>query len=827
MARTTIDYGIDLGTTNSAIAVAEGASAEVIRNRFGDEITASAVWRDAPGSLVVGNAAYDAAGRDPENVALRFKRFMGEDRPHVFPRDGTSLPPEALAAEVIRTLLDGAESRYGERPGAAVVTVPADFELHQCQATEHAARLAGLEACLLLQEPVAAAQAYCYQDETEQAYWLIYDMGAGTFDVALLRIEGGTPRIAGQRGDSYLGGLRIDEEIVRQCLAPGLQREYGLRVDALSQAQQIVLRQCAEKAKKQLSSPSARSAQCLETLQTGNKRGVVLVDYTVTREALDGILTPIVLRSVRICRDLLAEHHLAPGQVAKLILVGGPTYSSTLRNILADPTEGLGIPLETRFDPMTVVARGAAIWASTQPLRAASVPAAAGTYTVSFPSWPTLGDEDELEIHGRVEFRGAGGQVAGFTVEFANENSSIGWRSGRFAVADNGAFRAVLQAEKGAQNVYRVALRDGRGALQPCATIPPALVHNRGRLIEGSQLTHSVGVGLADGTVTWIALRSETLPVCAKVPLSTAWQVLRERSGDRIIIPLVEGESERASRNHEVGAVVIPASELPRDLPANTEIWLQVDIDLSRLVTATADVPAINRQFQQVIDLQGIQPLAPAEVEHRAEAALQRLDEIEKEVGDQSFPVPDSLERVHADSLRAELEQTMGSVETSPDAARLVESRSRELQSRLDAADLELAPARAARAVAWCRTVAAQYGTDEERAHLADLDARLHQYLAMDPPPTEAIDGLREEAVEAACGALDRADILPQWHFEYLEKQIYEPHGRAEALGLIERGRQALRNRDYAELRRMNAGLARLLPRPPSPASTVLGRYRH
>ena len=152
------------------------------------------------------------------------------------------------------------EERFGERPTAAVVTVPADFELHQCQATERAARLAGLDACPLLQEPVAAAQAYGYQDETEQAYWLIYDMGAGTFDVALLRIDGGTLRIAGQRGDGFLGGLRIDEEIVRQCLAPYLAREHGVEVSSLPEGSQVALRMCAEKAKKQLSNPSSRSA---------------------------------------------------------------------------------------------------------------------------------------------------------------------------------------------------------------------------------------------------------------------------------------------------------------------------------------------------------------------------------------------------------------------------------------------------------------------------------------------------------------------------------------------------------------------------------------
>ncbi len=827
MARQTIDLGIDLGTTNSSMAVAQGQTAEVIRNRFGDDITASAVWCDTPTSLVVGNSAYDAAARDPQNVALRFKRFMGEDRPHAFSRNGQSLSPEELSAKVISTLLDGAEDRFGERPGAAVITVPSDFELHQCQATERAARLAGLETCLLLQEPVAAAQAYGYHDETKQAYWLIYDIGAGTFDVALLRIDGGVLRIVGQRGDSYLGGLRIDEEIVRRYLAPYLSREHRLEFEDLPETARWQLRMAAEKAKKQLSNPEYRSAQILDTFRVDRKR-FVQIDYALSRGELDAILTPLVLRSVRICRDLLDEHHLAAEQVAKVILVGGPTHSSTLRGILADPADGLGLALDTRLDPMTVVSCGAAIWASSQPLPTATrvFPVAAGTHTVSFPAWLTVGDEDDLEVHGRVETAG-GEPTAGYTVEFANENSAIGWRSGRFTVAEGGGFRAVLHAEKGVQNAYRVELRDRAGALCPSITVPAALTHNRGRLIEGSQLTHSIGAGLADDSMIWVARKNQVLPVCAKVSLSTAWQVLRERTGDRIIIPLMEGESERASRNHEVGAVVIPAGDLPRDLAAHSEVWLEVHLDESRLVNASVYIPAIDRTFERVIDLRGIRPPHPADVERRAEAAVQRLDAVSKEMEDNPDAGNRGLERIQSDNLRAELEESLPSVESSADAARLVEARSRELQARLDEAEEELAPARAVNAMTWAHNVVGEYGNEEEQGELDDLDARLNQCLAQDPPPADTMADLQRKATTVAFQALDRADILPVWYFEYLEKQIYAPPSRGEALRLINQGKQAMRNHDVAELRGINGALVRLLPVEPSLASTVIRRLQH
>ncbi|HSL83073.1 MAG TPA: Hsp70 family protein, partial [Thermoanaerobaculia bacterium] len=182
MTRETIDYGIDLGTTRSAIALLQGTEVEVFRNDEGFETTPSAVWLDKGGNLVVGRAARERLEMDPENAFSGFSAQMGTSAVYTFARTGRRMRSEELAAEVLKALKKAAERKTGEEVEAAVITVPAAFELPHCKATDDAAKLAGFRVSPLLQEPVAAAMAYGLQSESDRVHWLVYDLGGGTFD---------------------------------------------------------------------------------------------------------------------------------------------------------------------------------------------------------------------------------------------------------------------------------------------------------------------------------------------------------------------------------------------------------------------------------------------------------------------------------------------------------------------------------------------------------------------------------------------------------------------------------------------------------------------
>ncbi|MFC7105791.1 Hsp70 family protein [Nonomuraea rubra] len=386
--RDTIDFGIDLGTTNSAIAVAEHDGVSVIKNNDGWDVTPSAVWLPKPDLVHVGRRAKERVETDPENAASEFKLEMGlADARTSFARAGVELSPQQLSAEVLKSLRADAAHHTGTPPDAAVITVPAAFTLNQNKATTDAAVLAGFTtACPLVQEPTAAAFAYGFNDAEDRAYWMVFDFGGGTFDAAVVSKHDGDLRVLNHAGDPYLGGKLIDWALVERVLVPAVSRELGLsdfrRDNPRWRFNFAKLKAAAEEAKIQLSR-SERADVTVDLL--GEDGGTETFEYLLTRGELDSTAEPFYARAINLCRRALQEASLGPADIDRLLLVGGVTLSPGLRERLSDPRHGLGIELDLSLDPTTVVARGAAIFAGTlrrpQPVRRAE-----GS---SGSSWPT------------------------------------------------------------------------------------------------------------------------------------------------------------------------------------------------------------------------------------------------------------------------------------------------------------------------------------------------------------------------------------------------------------------------------------------------------
>ena len=230
MSRTTIDYGIDLGTTNSSIAVLRGSISDVIPNNVGNEITASAVFFGRDGQEYVGQKAKDRQKDDRAagDVCIEFKRRMGTDHLYEFKSAARVMRPEEVSAQVLISLRGDVQQKLGEDVQAAVITVPAAFEARQCVATKRAGELAGFTQCALLQEPVAAALAYGFQADVTREYWLVYDFGGGTFDAAVMKAEDGSISVVNNNGDNFLGGSDIDWAVLDQLVIPALKTEFNL-----------------------------------------------------------------------------------------------------------------------------------------------------------------------------------------------------------------------------------------------------------------------------------------------------------------------------------------------------------------------------------------------------------------------------------------------------------------------------------------------------------------------------------------------------------------------------------------------------------------------
>ena len=366
MSRTTIDFGIDLGTTNSAIAVLKGTDTQIIQNNDHQDITSSAVFIDKNGQQHVGLRAKNALEKEKsaEDVYIEFKRLMGTYHKYQFKSSGHVMKPEELSAEVLKSLRGDVQQRLGEDVQAAVITVPAAFEQVQCAATRKAAELAGFFQSPLLQEPVAAALAYGFQIDVIKEYWFVYDFGGGTFDAAVIKAEDGNINVVNHGGDNKLGGSNIDWAIIEQLIIPGLVSNYDLpdfsRGNRKWLSAMARIKRLTEEAKIML---SRKNEIGIEISGIKDNQGEEIeYDFTLKRNALINVAEPLIMRSLEICKQVLSEKKLKPESINRMILVGGPTLAPYFREILQS---NLGIQIDS-VDPLTVVARGAAVFAGTQ-----------------------------------------------------------------------------------------------------------------------------------------------------------------------------------------------------------------------------------------------------------------------------------------------------------------------------------------------------------------------------------------------------------------------------------------------------------------------------
>ena len=366
--------GIDLGTTNSAMAVMEGSEPEILVNAEGDRTTPSVEGFRKDGERVVGKAAKNQAVTNPENTVSSVKRFIGrsydetpeeqktvsykvqkgKDGRAVIDIDGKDYTPEEISAMVLQKLKTDAEKQVGQPITQAVITVPAYFNDAQRQATKDAGKIAGLEVLRIINEPTAAALAYGLDKVDHDEKILVFDLGGGTFDVSVLELGDGVFEVASTAGDNHLGGDDWDQRII-DWMADKFQAENGidLRKDPMALQR---LKEAAEKAKMELSSTTQTNIHL--PFITADASGPKHLDYTLTRAEFERITKDLLDRCKKPVEQALKDAGLKMGEVDEVILVGGSTRMPAVQELVKQLT---GKAPNMSVNPDEVVAMGAAV----------------------------------------------------------------------------------------------------------------------------------------------------------------------------------------------------------------------------------------------------------------------------------------------------------------------------------------------------------------------------------------------------------------------------------------------------------------------------------
>lgn len=647
MARTKVDYGIDLGTTNSAISRIEDGEAVIKKTDTLKDTMPSCVYINKKKAIQVGDGAYNALKRDKlgamknwddadSNAFIEFKRTIGSDKMYQSTNLGKELSSEELSAEVLKTLKSFIKD---ENINAVVITIPAAFKNNQKEATRQAAKLAGFDHIELLQEPVAAAMAYGLSAENKNGFWLVFDFGGGTFDAALLKVEEGIMKVIDTEGDNYLGGKNLDMAIVDEIILPYIEENYAidfiLEDDTKKQILRNAMKFYAEETKIKLSFNETHNILSdLGDIPGEDDNGEEFeLDITVTQEDMQRALSPIFQKAIDLVKKLLQRNNLQGSDLSSLILVGGPTFSPVLRTML----EAQVCKPNTSVDPMTVVSKGAALYASTiniseevkektrdrSKIQLEIGHEASTVESSEYVTLKILKEKTEGEIPAQV---------------FAEiTRSDKAWSSGKVAINEIGE---VVEAQlvEGKTNSFDITLYDDRGNLLECE--PKNFTIIQGSKIGNATLAYNFGIEikkLDTGKICFETIKglekNKSIPaVGTRNGLKTQKQIRPGMESDFIRIPLFEGgdgaENTRAFYNDHIGDIRISGADLPALLPQNSDVDLTISIDRSEKITVVAYFPYLDFTHEATMESK-VTSIDTEFLENELRKALGSIEELE------------------------------------------------------------------------------------------------------------------------------------------------------------------------------------------------------
>lgn len=610
MIRTKIDYGIDLGTTNSAISRMENGTIRIIKSLDTQkDTTPSCIAVNQKGNLFVGDKAYlnyrsnslkNLSNNTSFNSYIEFKRTMGTDKKYHSSFAEKDFSSEELSAEVLKRLKEYIQD---ENISAVIVTVPAAFKNNQIDATRKAAQLAGFSHIEVLQEPVAASMAYGLENLNKDGFWLVFDFGGGTFDTALLKVEDGIMRVVDTEGDNYLGGKNLDFAIVDQLILPHIQDRFSihniLSDDKRKAEFRNALKFFAEEIKNNLSFNASHNiyvdpGDCGED----DEGEEIDIDLTITQEDLARILTPVFQRAVDLSLKLIERNNLKGSDLESLILVGGPTLSPILRKMLESQIR----KPDTNVDPMTVVSKGAALYASTIDIAEDIIETTRDKTKIQLE----IGSEaSTVETEEFITIKILEDKTEGAIPEkvFAEiKRGDNAWSSGKIEIDTKGEIIDV-HLEEGKTNIFKITLYDNQGNSLECQ--PNTFTIIQGSKIGNSTLPYNWGVEIlseSSGKVVFQSAegleKNKSLPAIGVINgLKTQKQIRPGMDSDFIKIPLYQGEHNadgtRAIYNDHVYDIIISGSDLPTLLPENSQVDLTISIDRSQEVSVEAFFPYI------------------------------------------------------------------------------------------------------------------------------------------------------------------------------------------------------------------------------------------
>lgn len=632
--------GIDLGTTNSLIAKYESGRVIVFKNPIGQKDTLASVVGFRKDRILIGDKAREYLLKDAVNVFGSFKRKMGTDEKYYVVNNDENVTPVQLSSFVLKELLSFVPD--GDNVSAAVITIPASFDSIQSNATQKAAELSGLKHIFLLQEPIAAGIAFLNESKNlkvKDGYWLVYDLGGGTFDSAILKVDEGELKVVGHEGNNYLGGVDFDAKIIEKIILPKIvdrikdetfvdefYKKFG-KYEKLY----LTLLLLSEEAKKDLS--AMLSTEIEFELEYNNE--VIEFCITIEKSEFESVIKPIIDETIDLTKKLIAQTGIDKSDINQIVLVGGSTIIPMVKDILSSE---FNLEVNNALDPTTIVALGAAYYASGKsyeedeatldsfrPVKSDTDQTFNQTPIVNIVYNTTTMDDEELLI---LKYDDDDEKVKKYRITRLDGGFDSGYMSlNRKSVQS-------LPLLQGYTNKFELKFYDddlnGLDYLKREIKISQGLYN-----VTGQPLPKDICIEVDDleneNTVLEVIFKKNSILPQKKMLYRQISKKIIKGSDDSIIINFLEGDgSSRPISNLPIGKIEISGKDLETDLFAHSDIEISCYMSESRILEVEVYLSMSGQEFKSVFSFTSRNVSLDRLKQHVMELERDMMDQMQK-----------------------------------------------------------------------------------------------------------------------------------------------------------------------------------------------------
>ncbi len=728
--------------------------------------------------------------------------------------------PIELSAEILKELKGFVHS--GEHVDAAVITIPASFDVIQSNATKEAGLLAGFKQVILLQEPIAASLAYANkrkEKELGNGQWLVYDLGGGTFDVALIKIKDGEMKVLDHEGDNFLGGADFDNLIVEKIIIPFLNDKYkfnNLENELKSSSGKrnslyYKLIQKAEDAKIILSAKTSAEIELCDFSDDNDEE--IDMSLEITRSEFENIIKDSVDKTIEMIKKILVRNSLKSSDIQFTLMVGGSTYSPYVRKRVE---EILQISINCDIEPTTAIAIGASYYAGTKEKTFLQEKADINTTGISVRAYcPPASKFDEETLSVRIE-----GNIDGLFYRITREDK--GFDSGLKKVTSR--ISEDIPLVKDSYNFFKFTVYDGHNNIIETGTeligVAQGKVHISGQPIANDiciEIDSDLDFDLGE-TKLFAYFQKNTILPDKKMKIFTLNKSIIKDSFDKIILNVLEGPKYNLpASNQIIGYLEISGNKVSRDIVKGAEIEITLEMSESRDIKATVYIPMSDQQFTKVFCVSKRDVPIPKLKDEVLFLSKKLETEIAEAVEREDYETADELNQIKKKVDELVVNSNQLTDDDVTDKKFQFEDSKRKIAQDIDTATkdkrITLLRIKYNEDKDWCKKLVDENGNDHDRKIFSDIAAREITFLnSMTPVKiTEAI----EELINLGVSILWRTPSFLEFKFKTLiaKPQLFNDQEQAKILS--EAGSIAITNKNYDRLREVNWGLIALLPKNP------------